>query len=504
MWRALENSPMSYIGFRHEQSAAHAADGYGRVTGKPGAVMLSTGPGALNAASALAEADVSSSPVIAVASAIPTKYLGKRKGFLHETTDLAEAFGAVTRHFARVAQPNDVPELLAEVMGAALGGRCGPAMLEIPADLFDAPLDAPPLEVVRKLSSPSADQILDAALLVGLAARPVIWAGGGVASSEASLELQALAEKISAPVITTFMGKGAIPESHPLAVGSLVRQPEVADLLREADVLLAVGTRFSGMDTSNWKLELPSQLIHIDIDAEEIGRNYPVRLGIAADARASLIAIAEAIETAPIERGGWGKARVSLVRDACSQRAKKEGPLEWELLRTISSSIGPQDVTVHDMTVPSYWSAPFLGIEGPRRFLYPYGYGSLGFSLPAAIGAAAAGRKVFSFSGDGGFQYHCRELATIVQHDLPITALVFNDGAWGVLKAFSQARYGSDLGMALPGPDFMKLADAYGIPSARVAGADDLAVALGKYSKGPSLIEVTGQWALPPPSEYYR
>lgn len=512
LWKALEDSGMRYVGFRHEQAAAHAADGYGRATGRPGAVFLSTGPGTLNALSAIGEAYVASSPLLAVASSIPSNFVGRAKGYLHEVKDLAPAFDAVTRYRARAASVEDVPEMMERALAAAMAGRPGPALLEVPADLFDAELEAsatvPSFE--RKAAPPEG--IEEGASLLALAARPVIWAGGGVIRSRASDELLRVAETLQAPVITTFMGKGAIPETHPLAVGTLVRQPEAADLLRDADLLLSVGSRFSGMATSNWKLELPSQHIQIDVDPEELGRNYPLRLGIEADAGAALAALADALggkippDSAPA-REVHG-ARAAAVRRAAFDRARAEGPRETAMLDAVRQAIDDEVVVVHDMTVPSYWAAPFFEVRVANTFHYPYGFGSLGFSFPAAIGIAAADRSrpVVSFSGDGGFQYHSRELATVVEHDLPVVAIVFNDRAWGVLKSFGRARYESTFGLDLPGPDFLALASAFGVPATRASEPEELqkAVFEAVASGAPRLIEVPGAWALPPPSGYYR
>ncbi len=507
LWNALCDSPLRYVGFRHEQAAAHAADGYGRVTGKPGVVLLSTGPGALNALSALGEAYASSSPLLAITSAIPTQFYGKGKGYLHEIKDLGPAFEAVTRFTGRPMTVDEVPSMVHSAIVAATGGRPGPALLEIPTDLLDADVDEDPRAPDIIASPPNAAQVDEAVRLLQLAARPVIWAGGGVLRSRASAELTSVAEKLGAPVVTTFMGKGALPENHALSMGTVVRQPELVELLRNADLMLAVGTRFSGMATGNWKLELPSQLIHIDIDPAELGRNYPVRLGIAADARLTLAEIAKGL----IPAAEWkvrGIQEAGAIRKASLGRAQEEGPREMSFLKAIREALGPEVVTTQDMTIPSYWSAPFFEVTAPRTFLYPYGYASLGFSFPAAIGVAAANPDlpVVAICGDGGFQYHLRELATVAENQMRVIVVVFNDKSWGVLKAFSKARYGTSFGMDIAGPDFVKLAEAYGVPATSVAEPDELGAALtaSLQRPGPSLIEVPGAWKLPPPADYYR
>jgi acetolactate synthase-1/2/3 large subunit len=509
LWNALSESGIRYVGFRHEQAAAHAADGYGRATGMPGVVLLSTGPGALNALSALAEAYVSSSPVLAISSAIPSSLVGRGKGFLHEGKDLAPAFSAVTAFHGRAASVDEIPGLLKDALGATTHGRPRPALIEIPVDLLDQDLDAnPALSAQRPPDMRLAEGIDEAASLLSLAARPVIWAGGGVLTAKASAELREVAELLQAPVVTTFMGKGSLPENHLLAIGALVRQPETVALLADADAMLALGTRFSSMATNRWQLQLPQQLIHVDVDPEELGRNYPVRLGIEADARMALAALRDALKTridAPRESRA---AQAASVRGAAFERARREGPREMAFLEAVRSALDPEITTVHDMTIPSYWSWPFFEVTEPGTFHSPYGYASLGFSFPAAIGIAAAdpSRPVVAFSGDGGFQYHERELSTVAQYDLPVVTIVFNDRAWGVLQSFAESRYGKTFGLKLPGPDFVALALAHGVPADRTEDPDELEKMLRRAieSRGPHLIEVPSTWGLPPPSDYYK
>lgn len=509
LWKALEETGLRYVGLRHEHAAAHAADGYGRASGRPGVVFLSTGPGALNSLSALGEALVSSSPVLAIASGIPSKFSGRGKGYLHETNDLVPAYASVTRYSERVSSAQDLPKALDNALGEATAGRPGPALLEVCSDVFDLEVDAQPAAPSPRPHPPSSSDVQEAAGLLALAARPLIWAGGGVLRGRASWELLGLAEALQAPVITTFMGKGAIPENHPLSVGTMVRQPEAARLLAEADLLLSVGSRFSGMATGNWSLEIPSQHIQIDIDQEELGRNYPLRLGIRGHAKEALLAITAALEShaPPASRSAFVAAAADARRAALDRAAALDGT-GFEFIQAIRAAVPQEVTTVHDMTVASYWAAPFLEVNVPNTFHYPYGFGSLGFSLPAAIGVAAArpGESVVSFSGDGGLQYHSRELATIAEHRLPVIALVFNDQSWGVLRSFSRARYDTEFGMDLPGPDFVALGAAYGIAAERADEPQRLHEVLSaSVSRGePRLIEVPGRWELPPPSEYYR
>ncbi|MGH2688839.1 MAG: thiamine pyrophosphate-binding protein, partial [Actinomycetota bacterium] len=334
-----------------------------------------------------------------------------------------------------------------------------------------------------------------------LAARPVIWAGGGVHRAGASAELLALAERLGAPVVTTYLGKGAIPESHPLSIGTLVRFPAVAATVARADLLVAVGTRFSGMSTSNWRADLPPQTIHIDADPGTIGRNYPVRLPVVADAKAALAAVLAALE--PVDRPDRTQ-EVARLRAAAADRARREGPREMAVLDAVHAALPPGAVTVHDVTLASHWAAAFLPTEEPGTFHCPYGFGTPGFSLPAAIGVAAAapGRPVVAFAGDGGLAVHASELATARARGSRVTVLVFNDGSYGGLQPLARARYGSDDGLGVPGPDLVTLAAAHGIPAARAEEPADVGRALADAVSGPGprLVEVPGPWAVPPPA----
>ncbi|MGH2704915.1 MAG: thiamine pyrophosphate-binding protein [Actinomycetota bacterium] len=508
MVAALERSGLRFIGFRQEQAAAHAADGYGRATGRPGVVFLSAGPGTMNALTALAEATASSSPVLAISATLSTRDLGRGRGALHELSDPAPAYAAVTRFCDRATRIDEIPTLALKAIAATTAGRPGPSLIEVPADYFDAEVDGDAATLPPLPLEADRDAVNEAAFLLGLAARPLIWAGGGVHRAFASAELTRVAELLGAPVITTFMGKGAIPESHGLALGTLVGWPEAAGVLRGADLLLAVGTRFTAMSTGGWRLELPEQTIHIDIDPAEIGRNYPVRLGIAAHARPALAALADSLEV----RGQGGTPRrrwidPSAVREGIVKRAREAGEKEMARLDAVRRGLPTEVPIVHDMTVPSAWAWSFLPAGVPGTVHSPYGFGTLGFALPAALGVAASGGgPVVAFCGDAGLVAHVRELATAVEHGLPVIVLVFNDRARGALKTLSSARYGTTFALDLAGPDFLALAGAFGVPARRAAEPGELERALAESvaAGGPQLVEVPGEWAPLPLEDPYR
>jgi acetolactate synthase-1/2/3 large subunit len=504
LWAAAREAGLPLVGCRTPGAAAHAADGYGRTGPGPGLVLLSSGPGALAALAALGEATVSSSPVVAVATTIPGRLVGGGKGHLHEAADPLPAYGAVTKLAGRAATAADVPDLLGRVLAAARSGRPGAALLEVPVDVLDAQLDAVPEAPPVDRPAPAAPVVAEATTLLRLAARPVIWAGGGVHRAGASAELLALAERLGAPVVTTFLGKGAIPERHPLSIGTLMRFPAVAATVAQADLLVAVGTRFSGMSTSNWRVDLPPQTIHVDADPGAIGRNYPVRLPVVADAKAALAAVlGELAASGRVDRPDRTQ-EVAGLRRAAVDRARREGAREMAILEAVHAALPPGAVTVLDVTIASHWAAAFLPTEEPGTFHTPYGFGTPGFSLAAALGVAAAApsRPVVAFAGDGSFAVHAPELATARACGSRVTVLVFNDGSCGGLRPLARARYGSDDGLDVPGPDLVALAAAYGLPAVRADEPADVGRALADAvsSPGPHVVEVPGAWAVPPPA----
>jgi acetolactate synthase-1/2/3 large subunit len=517
LWAAVEQAGARSVCMGHEQAAAHAADGYGRASGRPGAVFLPSGPAALAALSALGEALVSSSPVVAIASTIPSRLVGKGKGELGELGPIGQrwdplpAYEAVTRFVARAMRATDVPDLLARAIVEATAGRPGPVLVEIPPDILEAELDAAPSAPSPERRGPPMEVVADAATLLRLAARPVVWAGGGVLRSRASAELARLAEYLGAPVVTTFMGKGAISESHPLALGALVRFPAVQATIARADLLVAVGTRFGAVPTSRWRIDLPPQTIHVDIDRAAIGRNYPVRLPVVADARVALDAITDALEAGTgadrPERPDRPDRRdeVARLRKAAFDRAWREGPREMDLLRAIRDALPSDAVTVHDMTLVSAWAAPFFPASVPGTFHGPYSFGTPGFALPAALGVSCAlpGCPVVAFADHRTLARHARELATAVRHGSPVTVVVFGDPVQGGEEPSSPLAAGPS--PDLPRPDLQTLAAAYGVPWESAGGPEELEQALhAAIGAGrPRLIEVPGAWGPAPLAPSY-
>lgn len=480
----LHHPEVRHIMVRHEQTAAYAADGYARVSGRPGVCITTTGPGAANSAAAMGTAYADSVPLLNVMSNIPAALLDKQKGYLHEAKDQMAMFAALTAWNGRVVRPQDIPAAIGRAFEVMLGGRPRPTAIEVATDaltqrvevesvpwLTEAPRRQPP--------APDAAAVQNAADLLARAERPFIWAGGGVNRSGAWDELRRLAERLGAPVATTIQGSGAIPADHPLATAYRPFERPLTDLVAQADVLLAVGTRFTHSQTGGWRMVLPSHLIHVTIDPEDVGKNYPAEVAVIGDARRSLAAILAALPGSAGEgRACW--ADLGPVREAIAAQNRDRGRAEAAVMDVLRSVPARDAVFVLDQTKPAYWMARAFPVYEPRTFIYP-GYGTLGFAFPTAFGVKAAlpDRQVICICGDGGFQFALPELATAVQFGINFPVVMFNDNQYGVLgdlqdMMFEGRRYSIDL----VNPDFQRLVQSYGLRYARAEGPDELATAL--------------------------
>lgn len=490
---------------RHEQGAAFMADGYARVSGQVGVCLSTTGPAALNTLTSLGTAFSDSSPVLCIASQIPAAGIGQGKGFLHECQDQLGCFRPVTKWCAAANTVRTIPDVMAEAFIQMQTGRPRPTAVEIPCDVLDASDHVTIPEAAGALRlEPQPGQVDQAVQLLKTAQYPVIWAGGGVISSGASDELQQLAEHLQAPVFTTVLGKGAFADDHPLAAGSTVLHPAAQAFLAKCDSMLAVGTRFTEEETERWALRLPPSLIHIDVDREEIGRNYPATVGVVGDARESLRQINEQLQDKLPNELNIG--RIAELRQGILHDCQAHAPEGVELVQTLRSVLPRETIVVNDLTVAAYWCRRLLDIYEPRTYLYPWGFCTLGFGVPAAIGAKLArpDRPVVVLSGDGGFLFNCQELAVAVQYNLPIIVLLFNDSAYGVLRPQQQALYGRTHAVDLVNPDFMALAQAFGVAGRRVTSIKQLGPAIAQAIKADrtTLLEVplSMPWPLMDPS----
>ncbi len=476
IWEALRTSPIDAYGTRTELCAGFAADGYARSSRRPAALLLSTGPGALNSLTALMEAASAHVPVVAISSQIPSDMVGRGRGYLHETSDQLAMFAPLVKHAARAESVESIPDLLARAWRVALTPPAGPVYLEIPVDLLKARAGDSPvagLTAAPERHAATAEAVMAAATLLEQAQRPVIWAGGGVLRAGARLELRALAERLQAPVATTYMGKGALPEEHPLAAGCGCDEAALRELLAGADVVFCIGTELGAETTGQYALRFGGRLIHLDADPARIGATYPA-LALVGDAKLTLQALLPELSARPFCAAARERV-AALKRRIDTGLQSQERDTELALLRTVERVLPADAITAWDMTILGYWAAPHLRLGAEQQFMYPLGSGTLGYAWPAALGAAVAHpeRPVLAVVGDGGLQYALAELGTAAQHGLGAKLLVVDDGGYGILREYQRDAFGQTIAVELPGVDLAAIAAGFGVP-VRTAALGDL------------------------------
>ncbi|MDP6107398.1 MAG: thiamine pyrophosphate-binding protein [Candidatus Brocadiia bacterium] len=489
---------------RHEQGLGFMADGYARASGRLGVAIVTSGPAVANLAGALGGATTDTSPVLVIASTVPSDLVGKNRGGLHDCGEALEIVRPVCRHVRRCTTVGEIPHVIAELIHRLRTGRPGAAFCEIPCDVLAAEAEmevADPLPVVRLAPDPRA--VAQAAELLGASERPLIIAGKGATISEAGGEVGELARRLGALVLPTTLGRGILPGDDLRVIthdGATVTK--VYEVVAEADVVLAVGTMFRQEDTAEWALRPGERLIHIDIDPEEISRSYRPEVGIVADAKAALDALLEALPERAPARKSW-LARGKTAEKQRLQRRREQGPLEMAVLNVFRAALPRDGIAVCDRCSLGYWAFRCMSAYAPRTFQFPLGYGGLGGALPQAVGAKLARpeRTVVCVIGDGGFQFTGTELAVAVQESTPITIVLCNNSAYGAIRAGQDRNYGGRrFGVELRNPDFQKLAAAYGIPAVRVGEVDSFRAALAKGigSAELNLIELTAELMDPP------
>ena len=501
LWEALRASPIRLVGVRHEQAAAYAADGYARATGRLGVALTTTGPGAANTLGAIGEAWASRSRVLVIATDIATtlRRPGVHRGALHETTDQAAMFAPVVGSVHRARRDRPVAQTAREAL-RAVADR--PVYLEIPTDLLAAaaPPAGPEGRPRGTLPFHGADRVArDAVRALESARRPLIWAGSGATGMAA--EVGRLAETLAAPVLTTYGARGLLGRGHPCDVGLPPHVEPAGRLWDEADVVVAIGSDLDGMNTQNWAMPQPPALIAINTDPADATKNY------AAD-----VVLEDLDELTPRPRGADAlselAARLRAVRaEACAAL----DPRALRFLDAVAHAVPADALLVCDMCIPGYWIAGFHGFSGPRKLQYPVGWGTLGFAFPAALGAALAGEgPVVSISGDGGFLYAPGELATVAQEQIPLTAVIVDDGGYGMLRYDQELEGTEPFGVDLVTPDFAALAGAFGIRAETVEGLeDDFGEALARHvaDPAPSVLVARARALVPPPTtspNWYR
>ncbi len=473
---------------RHEQATSYMADGYARTTGKVGTCLVVPGPGLLNATAGLSTAYACSSPVLCLTGQIDSALIGVGRGELHEIPKQLQMLESVTKWAARANKPEEIPHLVSEAFRLLRSGRPRPVALEFPPDVLGAQADITFADRAHlERVAPDEGELRRAAEILAKAERPLLFAGGGVIRAEAWTQLQALAETLQAPVIMSENGRGALSDRHPLAhTGLSTRQ-----FLGQADAILAVGTRL--MEVAAW-IGLPAgvPLIQLDIDTEEVGRNASPTVGIIGDAQLGLAGLHDLLS--------GGQPRPSREAESLAVKAKIEDLLfelqpQQSFAAALRSAIPDDGIVVAEMTQMGYYAGVGLPIYEPRTYLTPGYQGTLGYGYATALGAQVGSpdKKVVAICGDGGFMYNVQELATAKQHKIPLVGIVFNDGAFGNVKRIQKSRLGGNTyGSELENPDFVALAQAFGITGLRAETPEALEGALREAlaTDGPVLIDV--------------
>ena len=473
IWKALSDSNIRLVGVRHEQTAAYAADGYARATGRLGVALVTTGPGAANTLGATGEAMAAGSPVLVIATDTSTalRREGVYRGTLHETRDQTAMFVPVTKAARVVERADEIAPATFEAGSTALAAPTGPVYLGIPTNLLTHPVASDPAPErgasVRHVEPPAG---LDRACeLLATAERPLIWAGGGALRAGAGAAVAELAIKLAAPVITTFMGRGLLAPDHPCAVPGPAHAPEVGALWDEADVVLAIGTDFDGTNTQNWQMPAPPTLIGVNVDEADANKSYACDITLVGDARVVVGQMLPRVETrhglAGLER------RLAQIESDVAAWVEQDEEQAARMLEVMHRALPPETVLVTDMCIPGYWLAGYWRPPRPRKLGYPLGWGTLGFGFPASLGAGLAGAgPTVCVVGDGGFMYACGELATVVQERIPLTIVLVEDGGYGMLR-FDQVLSGEEpFGVDLVAPDFRAFAASFGVPATTVDG----------------------------------
>lgn len=499
LYRGLAASSIRHITPRHEQGAGFMADGYARVTGKPGVCFVITGPGMTNAATAIAQAYADSIPMLVISSVNARSQLGSGGGHLHELPSQRDLSGGLTAFSHTLLDAAELPHVLARAFAMFASARPRPVHIEIPLDVIVAPARAMNLVPTALPAKPAAclESLKAAADLLAGARRPLILAGGG--ASDAAAELRELAERLQAPVALTINAKGLLPARHPLLVGSTQSLAATRALVRDADVVLAVGTELGETDYDvafDGGFVIDGVLVRIDIDAQQLMRNYRPDIAITGDARDALARLSTLLRECQIRipQPDWGAARVAAVRDTLMATYDNQTRSQMRLIDTIVDTL-PNAIIAGDSTSPVYAGNFAYDAPTPRSwFNSSTGYGTLGYGLPAAIGAklAAPGRPVICLIGDGGLQFTLPELASAVEARVPAIVVLWNNFGYGEIRKYMNARCIVPVGVDIHTPDFIALARAFGCAACRADNPHALSAQLRHAVQRdvPTVIEV--------------
>lgn len=490
LYDELVDAKFRHILARHEQCAGHMADGYARVSRKPGVCIATSGPGATNLVTGVATAFMDSSPLVAITGQVATGMLGA------DAFQEADSFGImmpITKHNFRVMDPKQLPSAIKRAFSIATTGRFGPVHVDLPSDVLVS--DVPDKEMGREfpISPPrrNLSHLLDSVKLLESAERPAILVGGGAAWSNAGPEILKLAEILMSPVVTTLMGKGVVPDTHPLVLGVVgMHGKQGANYaLHNCDVLLGIGTRFSDRVTGKVSdFARNTKIIHVDIDASEIGKNVKGQIGLVGDAWTVTNALIAGLRSRSIKQSEW-KSRIKELKAACACDFDFSGePIKpQKVIKELSRYLPDDAIIATEVGQNQMWCSHFLEMSGTRQFITSGGLGTMGFGLPASIGAKVAkpDKTVVDVAGDGSLQMVSHEFATAVQDDIPVIVCLMNNGWLGMVKQWQKLFYEKRYKATTLGsiPDFVKLAQAYGADAIKVEKTSELKDAIRQAVK---------------------
>ncbi|WDG43985.1 5-guanidino-2-oxopentanoate decarboxylase [Pseudomonas synxantha] len=510
LYRGLARSSIRHVTPRHEQGAGFMADGYARTSGKPGVCFIITGPGMTNITTAMGQAYADSIPMLVISSVQARSQLGGGRGKLHELPSQSALVAGVAAFSHTLMSAAELPGVLARAFALFQAGRPRPVHIEIPLDVLvenaDALMGSAPVSVARAGAAPAA--VRQMSRLLAAAKRPLILAGGG--AIDAAPELTRLAETLGAPMALTINAKGLLPAAHPLLLGSTQSLAATRAMVAEADVVLAIGTELAETDydvTFAGGFEIPGALLRVDIDPDQTVRNYPPQMALVADATIAAEALLTELNRQPLapRNTGWGAARVARLWAELAPTWDAATRAQTLLLHTVLEKL-PDAVLVGDSTQPVYSGNLTLNLEHPRRwFNSSTGYGTLGYALPAAIGAwlgRGNGQPVVCLIGDGGLQFTLPELASALEARIPVIVLLWNNQGYEEIKKYMLNRAIEPVGVDIYTPDFIGIAKAMGCAAESIDGVEPLRAALQAAAArpGPTLIEVDQErWALTKP-----
>ena len=499
LYRGLARSGLRHVTPRHEQGAGFMADGYARVTGKPAACFITSGPGLTNIATAMAQAYGDSVPMLVISSVIHTRHLGMGRGRLHELSQQRNLMAGVAAFSHTLLHPDEFPEVLARAFTVFRSSRPRPVHIEIPVDVLarECPALSGMAPDIPRPPAPHPDAVQRAAQLLTGVATPMVWLGGG--ARDAGIEAQRLIEFLDAPTVNTTNGAGVLPTDHPLSIGACLGFPPVAEALQAAPIVLAVGTELGETDTfiDGLEFEFDNCVIRIDIDPQQLSRTRPADVAVFGDARLALGALNDALDVqarAATSAESPG-ARIARQLRQATRRLWWPGCASQKLVMDTIQKVLPEVCIVGDSTQLIYNTIHSIACRRPRTFFHgATGFGTLGYALPAAIGAKIARPRhpVAAIVGDGGFQFSLPELAAAVEARTPVVVILWNNQGYGEIRRHFKAHAIPFIGTQTYTPDFLKIAGGFGCCAHRAEGWHDFAELLRKTAQAevPTLIEI--------------